>query len=429
MDKHIKFIDLFAGLGGFRNALENIAFDLNITTECVFVSEINENVKKTYEKNFKHTSEFINIKEISPDSIEVPDHDFLFAGFPCQTFSNAGNKKGFLDDIRGTLFFDIVNILKNKKPKYALLENVKHIINHDNGNTWTKILSTLTSIGYVYPEKPLILNPIDFGVPQDRSRVFIPMVLREKLNKDEKFLSVDFDSYKDTFFKERKDYKKIKKIIFKDFLEKKVDNKYYLSSPKNINGAYLNKVIEAWGDFLKNVKCNNSNTLPVIWLDFIKKRVSTKGMKTWRANYLNKMWDIYDLNKNFIDSWMIKWDTNSWKTREKKFEWQAGIDINEITDSFIQLRQSGIRCRRPINFPTLVAMVQIPIIYEDTKKSWRYLTPRETANLQSYPKKYKLFNELKINNSNPDFFSYMQIGNSVNVKIVKMVQTYLLENF
>jgi len=426
--ENIKFIDLFAGLGGFREALQSLENKKGITTECVFVSEINENVKMTYRHNFSHNSDFINIKDISENCAEVPDHDFLFAGFPCQTFSNAGNKRGFLDDIRGTLFFDIAKILKNKKPKYALLENVKHIVNHDNGDTWKKILKTLSDLGYIYPEKPLILNPINFGVPQDRSRVFIPLVLKEKILTNDKYLVINFDSLENKKFNNKNDYKKLKKLIFKEFLEKKVDGKYYLTSAKNANGQYINNVLEAWGEFLLNVKKGNKYTLPVIWLEYINIRTDTEGMPAWKINYLNKMWNIYDLNKEFIDEWMIKWDVKSWKSREKKFEWQAGIDIKDIKESFIQLRQSGIRCRRPTSFPTLVAMVQIPIVYE-LKKGWRYLTPRETANLQSYPKKYKLFNELKIENSNSDFFSYMQIGNSVNIKIVEMIQTYLLENY
>ncbi|WP_104208209.1 DNA cytosine methyltransferase [Mesoplasma corruscae] len=118
------------------------------------------------------------------------------------------------------------------------------------------------------------------------------------------------------------------------------------------------------------------------------------------------MRNIYEINKDFIDNWLIKYQVNKWKKREQKFEWQAGKDISDLKYSFIQLRQSGIRCKRPIKFPTLVAMVQIPIIYDNFNNAWRYLTPRETANLQSFPKNYKLHNEIKLENK--DFYSYKQ---------------------
>ena len=133
--KKIKFIDLFAGLGGFRVVLEKIAKKKNIKTECVLVSEIDDKVIKTYKNNFGNNEKFIYIRDIDDKCSQVPDHDFLFAGFPCQCFSNAGKKMGFLDEIRGTLFFDIAKILKCKKPKFILLENVKYLTKHDNGNT------------------------------------------------------------------------------------------------------------------------------------------------------------------------------------------------------------------------------------------------------------------------------------------------------
>lgn len=425
MNKEIKFIDLFAGLGGFRKALEEVTVKQKINSKCVFVSEINLDVISTYTQNFKEKkNSIINIRDVDEKCAMIPDHDFLFAGFPCQTFSNAGHKKGFLDEIRGTLFFEIAKILENKRPKYAILENVKHIINHDNGNTWRIIIETLKKIGYIVPDKPLILNPLDFGIPQDRRRVFIPMILKEKIaNNTIDNVNLDFsDLYNDTFNR-KNDWKKAKKIIYSKYLDKNCPEKYLLKSTEN--GRYLEHVFNAWNDFLFNVN-TNGKSLPVIWIDYLNtKRISTSNMPSWRSKYLKDIWEIYDLNKEFIDKWKKQWNVDMWKKRERKFEWQAGRDINNIQDSFIQLRQSGIRCRRPINFPTLVAMVQIPIIYHNN--NWRYLTPRETATLQSFPKNYKLYNEIHGSASNADFLSYMQIGNSVNVKVVSLVQEKLLE--
>src|SRR6266487_520244 len=141
--KQLKFVDLFAGIGGFHLAIKEIIKD----GECVFASEIDEKCIEVYRKNFNHQGETSDITTICPQ--DIPDHDFLFAGFPCQSFSNAGKKKGFLDAIRGNLFFNIVEILKEKKPKYFLLENVKHLVKHNHGKTWQTIQEAIKDLGYI----------------------------------------------------------------------------------------------------------------------------------------------------------------------------------------------------------------------------------------------------------------------------------------
>lgn len=424
----IKFIDLFAGIGGFHKALQIVAEKNNYDIECVFVSEIDRESIETYSSNFLVEKEkIINIRDLDENISQIPDHKFLFAGFPCQTFSNAGKKKGFLDEIRGTLFFDIVKILKIKKPKYILLENVKHLINHDNGKTWEIIIKTLRDdLGYIIPENPLILSPHEFGIPQDRKRVFIPGVLKEQSKLKSEYISFDFDSLKLNNKLNNSNPKEIREYIFDEFLEKKVEEKYFLNK-KNSKDNYLLKVFEAWNEFLKNVKKPEGRTLPVIWTFEFNKDYCLDGMSKWRQKYILDMRNIYKMNKKFIDKWLIKHNVNEWKKREQKFEWQAGLDIVDLKSSFIQLRQSGIRCKRPNKFPTLVAMVQIPLIYDHFNNGWRYLTPREVANLQSFPKDYKLYNEIQ--SKNKDFYSYKQFGNSVNVSIISHIQEYLLKNY
>ncbi len=420
--KNIKFVDLFAGIGGFHIALKNVARINDYDIECVFVSEIDKEAKKTYSINFNFDeSKMINIRDIDSKASQVPTHDFLFAGFPCQTFSNAGKKQGFLDEIRGTLFFDIAKILENKKPKYILLENVKHLVNHDNGRTWDIIIDTLQNkLGYIIPEKPLILSPEEFGIPQDRKRVFIPGILREKTKYKGKYLNIEFPSKNN----KKENYQEIKRKIFDNYLEKNVDQKFYLKNHNN--GNYLNRVFNAWEEFLINVKWKKDRTLPVIWTYEFNKNYEINSLPQWKQKYILDIRDLYKLNKKFIDKWMIKHDVHNWNKREQKFEWQAGLDITSLKDSFIQLRQSGIRCKRPIKFPTLVAIVQIPLIYDENINEWRYLTPRETANLQSFPASFKTHSDITKNNV---YYSYKQFGNSVNVKIVEFIQNYLLKNY
>jgi len=158
------FIDLFAGIGGFRIAMQNLG------GKCVFSSEIDKYAKKTYDLNFGEIP-FGDITKIEENT--VPEHDVLCAGFPCQAFSIAGKRKGFKDETRGTLFFDIARIIEEKQPKAFFLENVKGLRSHDKGRTLKTILNVLRKdLNYYVPE-PKVLNAKDFGVPQNRERIFI----------------------------------------------------------------------------------------------------------------------------------------------------------------------------------------------------------------------------------------------------------------
>lgn len=164
-DYSFKFIDLFAGIGGFRMAMQNLG------GKCVFTSEWDENAKKTYRANFGETP-FGDITKESTKNYIPNDFDLLCAGFPCQAFSIAGKRGGF-EDTRGTLFFDVAEIIKNKKPKAIFLENVKGLRNHNGGKTLATILNVLRNdLNYYVPE-PQIINAKNFGVPQNRERIYI----------------------------------------------------------------------------------------------------------------------------------------------------------------------------------------------------------------------------------------------------------------
>lgn len=161
MKDSYKFIDLFCGIGGFRLGFEKNNF------KCVLSSDNNKNCQKVYNNNFKEDV-IGDIKKI--DISKIPQFDVLTAGFPCQPFSISGHKRGF-EDTRGTLFFDICKIIEKKKPKVVVLENVKHFINHDKKRTLKKVIQSLEHLGYNVVFK--LLNAIDFGLPQNRERIFI----------------------------------------------------------------------------------------------------------------------------------------------------------------------------------------------------------------------------------------------------------------
>jgi DNA (cytosine-5)-methyltransferase 1 len=184
MDK-IRIIDLFAGIGGIRLGFEAAG------AECVFSSEIDEDCRKVYERNFGEIPHG-DITKIDPSTI--PDHEILTAGFPCQPFSICGKKRGF-EDTRGTLFFNICEIIQAKSPSVILLENVKYLIHHDNGNTLRVIIQTLEDMDYYVSYK--LLNAINFGLPQNRERILIIASKNSKFDFFRLKMSYDFIKLKD----------------------------------------------------------------------------------------------------------------------------------------------------------------------------------------------------------------------------------------
>jgi DNA (cytosine-5)-methyltransferase 1 len=165
--KAIRFIDLFCGIGGFRQAMENLSRDEGVDSQCVFSSDIDEKCRESYANNFGDTP-VGDITKVNEQ--DVPKHDLLLGGFPCQPFSIIGQRRGF-DDTRGTLFFDIARILDAQKPRAFVLENVKLLVGHNKGETLKRILETLHDLGYECQYR--VLNALDFGLPQRRNRVFI----------------------------------------------------------------------------------------------------------------------------------------------------------------------------------------------------------------------------------------------------------------
>lgn len=197
--EQLKFIDLFAGIGGFRIALESFG------EQCVYSSEWDKYSQKTYEKNFGEIPDG-DITKV--DEKNIPPHDIICAGFPCQAFSISGKQRGF-EDARGTLFFDVARIAKYHKPKILFLENVKNFAKHDNGNTLKTVLEVLDDIGYeVFYE---VLNASFYGQPTARERIYIVA-----FRKDLGIKSFDFPKPQS------------KNIILKDLLDKNVDNKYFI---------------------------------------------------------------------------------------------------------------------------------------------------------------------------------------------------------
>lgn len=243
----MNIVSLFSGIGGFEVGIENS----KLNGKVVFSSEIDKHATASYLSNFSDNNLNGDITKIN--EIDIPDHDLLVAGFPCQAFSIAGKQKGF-NDTRGTLFFDVARILKEKQPKYFLLENVKNLISHDKGNTFKTIISTLNEIGYIVDFT--IINSVEAGLPQNRERTYIVGILNIKqnsINSDKRNKKIDklkkdmqyngFDFFNSLYFNNPQKY-----II--DILEDTKDFKYLISNDAVSN--FLNS-----NEFDEPIECSS----------------------------------------------------------------------------------------------------------------------------------------------------------------------------
>ncbi len=221
----IKFIDLFCGIGGFRYASQQAFEKLGVMGQCMFSSDIDKYAAESYEANFEEKP----VGDITKvDEKDIPDFDLLFAGFPCQAFSICGLQRGFADNTKGTLFFDIARIIKEKQPKAFVLENVKNLVGHDGGRTFRTIIHVLREeLGFYVDYK--VLNALDFGLPQKRERIII-VGAKTSFDMDWNF---DIENVK----------------TLKDILEDKVDRKHYASE----------EIVK------KRKKMHTAQTEPAIW--------------------------------------------------------------------------------------------------------------------------------------------------------------------
>ena len=383
------FIDLFAGIGGFHLAMSKLG------GKCVFASEKDAAARKVYFDNFGLMPDG-DITKISEENI--PKHDVICAGFPCQSFSKAGKREG-INDPRGTLFFDIVRIAKHHRPKYLLLENVRNLASHDDGNTWKVIKYNLDKIGYYCNENPIIFSPHNIGIPQFRERVFI-LCKRKDLSVVEEF----------TFDKSNKTKTSIDSILL-DNKEIK-DVKKYLLKDEEVS------LIEIWNDFVKICKAK----LPgfPVWTEYFTGDIEESKIESypaWKRNFILKNHELFKKHKTELTPWLSRAKKHPlFYGAKAKFEWQAGkVEKPNIWDNLMQFRPSGLRVKRPDYFPALVAITQTSIV----GKMGRRLCPREVARLQSFPDSFKIHPD--------DHRAYKQFGNAVNVEVAMMFAKHLLK--
>ena len=460
--KPYTFIDLFAGLGGFHLALQQLG------CKCVFASELKEDLRKLYQLNFPELDEKYLKGDITMvDVNDIPSHDILCGGFPCQPFSQAGKRLGFQDEGRGDLFFKICEIIQHHRPRYIFLENVSNLKGHDNGDTWRVIKRELEKLGYYVPE-PEILSPHQFGIPQHRRRIYI-VGLRKDLIDSKEPKPFEFPNEKKekncdiTTIIDSSDTD-IQPLALKTLQQLKVWQKF-LTELKKRNRAIPRFPIWAMefdadyeyediAPFKQTKKQLKGHKGKLGWeingpskedclkqLPIYAQTDTADKFPEWKIRYIRQNREFWTENADWLSSWIeyIK----DWDNSHQKLEWNCrGNNDGDLKHKIIQFRASGIRVKLPTFSPALnLVGTQVPIlpwielpkecipVYSDEEleqygltqddiRFGRYLSTKEAAALQGMGKlKFGHLSRTRI---------YEALGNAVNVDIVTIIAKKLL---
>lgn len=447
MKNKLRFIDLFAGLGGFHLAMTQLG------CECVFASELREDLRKLYAINFPGANIHGDITAFRPD--EIPAHDIICAGFPCQPFSQAGKQQGFNDEkSRGNLFNYICAIAEYHRPRYIILENVSNLKGHDNGNTWKVIHQKLVDLEYDVAE-PVILSPHQFGIPQHRKRIYIvcadlrqgglqgfkfPSPLKRKCS-----INSIVDESETTYIKLKADTRQ-QLDVWQEFIDQTIAHCQQIPSfpiwamefgadyPLDIAPFYSDPetLVNYKGKFGQKINgwllADCLEQLPVY-----ARTDRSKVFPKWKIRYIEQNRAFYEANKEWLDEWIDK--VRDFENSHLKMEWNCGKNATPtIQDKIVQFRASGIRIKLN-NFSPALNLVgtQVPILpwvklptgtfKEGEPDKGRYMTVHEAAKLQG-------MQSLKFGNDKYALSPtrcYEALGNAVNVDIVYRIAKNLIK--
>lgn len=431
-----RFIDLFAGLGGFHVALQQLG------GEGVFAAEWDATLNELYKVNFD-IQPWADIDDLEDEAMiarEVPEHDVLTAGFPCQPFSKAGEQLGFSHTLQGKLFFKVLAILKEKRPRRFILENVPNILRHQNGETLSTIRKELEDLGYAVDVHKF--SPHEFGVPQIRERAYFVGSLD------------GLDGFK--WPSPSRPTTDISSVLDKQ------------AAPTRAISAQTLQAIDMWDDFLKRAPAAlklpsfpiwsmefratypyKDATPPAIWKELGPRDLDhalgsfgfeLKGLEqseqfellpsharrptdlkfpSWKQTFIRQNRQFYWANQKWIDPWLDKWKPWKLSSSLQKFEWNVQGGGRRIDEYVLQVRASGLRVKRTSTAPSLIAMThtQVPILGKDIVGVRRYMTPAECAALQSLG---------SISLPDGDLRAYKALGNAVNADVVRAIAEPLL---
>ena len=399
--------------------------------ECVFASEIDDELRELYTENFGFRP-VGDIRNINPN--DIPDHKLACAGFPCQPFSKAGEQMGLEDKARGTLIYDIIKILKTTKTEFVLLENIAHFVNHNDGKTYNLMQEELKKLGY--DVRVGQLSPHQFGIPQIRERMYLVARKGSSSLADFKFPEPQTTagqlSIKSILDTNPADARLLSVPVveclelWQEFLERFPKDEElpglpiwtmefgatYPYSADSLHKVPFSELKTYNGSFGHPLKVRSMKQL----LELVPSHArSKKGtFPEWKQHFIRINRDLYSKHKRLLDEWLPK--IQKYPSSYQKLEWHCKGQPRNIWDYVVRFRASGVRVKRPTTSPSLVAMtpVQVPII------AWekRYMTMKECARLQSLDALENLPEGSK---------AVKALGNAVNVKVVKLIIKNLLE--
>lgn len=434
----MKFIDLFAGLGGFHIALSRLGH------KCVYACEINPRLNDLYKKNFPGIDVGYDITKV--DLSKIPNYDILCAGFPCQPFSKAGNQDGFNHKIAGEMFEEIIRFLKFHRPSFIILENVANLFKHNRGLTWEYMQSKLESLNYNIDSK--ILSPVDFNIPQTRERFYVlgsqdSFKIKWPINPIPRKISLE-----DIFIKEPRSIMRLtkdKKDIFNkwsDFLRRIPSNVNLCSplwtlefgatypfedtTPFALGSNKISKYKGSRGIDLSKIKpeLRLENIPP--YAQYSSRRnedsINKKNFPEWKKKFIRNSRKYYNENKDWIDPWIKKYDKHKnlalKNPTHQKLEWNCFGDEYSLDDKIVSFRASGFRVKRMEASPTLVNTSNSALPYIPKLK--RFLSIEECMSIQG-------LRELINDNIPKEYDVTRSVGNAVNADVVEKIAEAFLD--
>lgn len=404
-----RYVDLFAGIGGFHAMLDHAG------GHCVYVSEIDRDARETYVRNWVDPlpasrrpviNTDINIDTPEDGAVDVPEHDVLAAGFPCQPFSKSGYQRG-MDEARGTLFWNIARILEERTPAVVLLENVRNIAGPRHRHEWDVIIQTLRQVGYRVSSTPSVFSPHFLppwlgGTPQVRDRVFI---LGTYVGPERALAETDVAP---TVVRGPVDGWNVHDWDVNWILD---DDSSIANRDKYRLTADETAWIDVWEELVQRMWAGPGMRLPgfPLWADDWAPERSLDpllldALPRWKSDILIKNARFYDEHRDIIRAWRrANKHFDSFPDSRRKLEWQAQ-DTQSLWDTVMHFRPSGIRAKAPTYLPALVAITQTSVIGSRRRR----ITPHEAARLQGLPRSFTF-------DGQRDQASYKQVGNGVAV--------------